>query len=87
MTSSIPILYSFRRCPYAIRARMTLHYSKILLEHREVKLSNKPDTLLKISPKGTVPVLQLKDKSVLDESLDIMQWALSKFDPDDWGLN
>lgn len=84
MKYNLPVLYSFRRCPYAIRARMTLHYCQIKIEHREILLNNKPDTLLKISHKGTVPVLQLQDGTVLDESLDIMRWSLAKADPDDW---
>eukprot|EP01080_Neovahlkampfia_damariscottae_P005478 gene5478-9296_t len=83
MSESLPILYSFRRCPYAIRTRMTLYYSKIPVEIREVRLSNKPKSLLKFSPKGTVPVLILKDK-VIDESLEIIKYALSKNDPNSW---
>jgi glutathione S-transferase len=78
-----PILYSFRRCPYAIRARMTLAYSKISCELREVKLQAKPQALLEASSKATVPVLQLADR-VIDESLDIMHWALARHDPDHW---
>ena len=79
-----PVLYSFRRCPYAIRARMALEYASINCELREVKLSNKPQTMINISNKGTVPVLQLTDGSVIDESLDIMLWALEQDDPDQW---
>jgi glutathione S-transferase len=77
MTASLPILYTFRRCPYAMRARMALYTAKIDHEHREVNLKNKPSELLQISPKGTVPVLQLEDGRLLEESLDIMKWALS----------
>jgi glutathione S-transferase len=73
-----PILYSFRRCPYAIRARLALKLAGLSVEVREVSLKHKPSEMLKFSPKGTVPVLQLADGSVLDESLDIMQWALSQ---------
>lgn len=80
----LPILYSFRRCPYAIRARMALHYAGISVEHREVLLRDKPAEMLAISPKGTVPVLQLPNGKVLEESLDIMYWALSINDPDRW---
>ena len=80
----LPILYSFRRCPYAMRARMALYYSKISYEHREILLSKRPQALYDISPKGTVPVLQLLDGSVSDESIDIMKWALQKSDPDLW---
>ena len=73
-----PILYSFRRCPYAIRARMVLSYMKISVELREVLLNERPKSLYKVSSKGTVPVLLLKDGKVLDESLDIMQWAIKQ---------
>jgi len=83
---SLPVLYSFRRCPYAMRTRLTLKYSQISVELREVKLSQKPNDLLALSAKGTVPVLALTDGSVLDESLDIIQWALSKRDLDNWKL-
>jgi len=73
-----PILYSFRRCPYAIRARMVLSYMEVSVELREVLLNERPQSLYKISSKGTVPVLLLKDGKVLDESLDIMQWAIKQ---------
>ena len=79
-----PILYSFRRCPYAMRARLALLASGTEVELREVKLSAKPDHLLVISPKGTVPVLLLDDGTVIEESLDIMHWALGRSDPDGW---
>ena len=79
-----PILYTFRRCPYAIRARLAIKVSGIEVETREVDLRNKPQAMLECSPKGTVPVLQLADGSVIDESLDIMRWALSIHDPDGW---
>ena len=71
---NLPILYSFRRCPYAMRARMALILASKQCELREILLKNKPDHMLEISPKGTVPVLQLPEK-VLDESLDIISWA------------
>ena len=74
-----PILYSFKRCPYAIRARMALKLADITCEIREVSLSNKPNHMLKISPKGTVPVLILKDK-IIDESIDVINWVISKTD-------
>lgn len=80
MTASLPILYTFRRCPYAMRARMALYVAKIDHEHREVNLKNKPPELLQISPKGTVPVLQFEDGRLLEESLDIMKWALNSPD-------
>jgi len=70
-----PILYSFRRCPYAMRARMALILASKECELREILLKNKPDEMLKISSKGTVPVMQFADK-VLDESLDIISWAM-----------
>jgi len=79
-----PILYSFRRCPYAMRARMALTYANIDIEYREIELQNKPQAMLDVSPKGTVPVLILSDSTVIDESLDIMLWALKQHDPDRW---
>ena len=80
----IPVLYSFRRCPYAMRARMALIASEIAYEHREVVLRDKPAAMLAASPKGTVPVLVLAGGAVVDESIDIMRWALSQNDPEDW---
>ena len=71
-----PILYSFKRCPYAMRARMALKLANIECELREVKLSRKPDHMLEVSPKGTVPVLILEAK-VIDESIEIINWVLS----------
>ena len=71
-----PILYSFIRCPYAMRARMALKLTSIKCEIREVRLNNKPKQMIDISPKGTVPVLVL-EKEVIDESNDIIEWALS----------
>jgi glutathione S-transferase len=84
LKSALPILYSFRRCPYAIRARLAITYSGIPVEIREVQLKQKPEHMLAISPKGTVPVLQLPDGKVIDESLDIMHWALAQNDPENW---
>jgi glutathione S-transferase len=80
----LPILYSFRRCPYAMRARMAVAVSGVQLELREVALREKPSEMLEISPKGTVPVLVLPDGEVLDESLDIMRWALQQSDHENW---
>ena len=77
-----PILYNFRRCPYAIRARLALLHSKVNVEIREVVLRNKPKEFLATSPSGTVPSLKLTN-TVLDESLDIMKWALIQNDPID----
>lgn len=83
MNSNLPVLYSFRRCPYAMRARMALRYAGVRVELREVVLKDKPLELLELSPKGTVPVLSVED-NVLEESLDIMLWALAKRDPEGW---
>lgn len=82
--SELPILYSFRRCPYAIRARMALHYAGVQVELREVLLKDKPASMLAASAKGTVPVFIFPDGKVLDESYDLMRWALSQNDPDHW---
>ena len=77
------ILYSFRRCPYAMRARLALRASGVAYEHREIALKSKPPQMLVASPKGTVPVLCLASGEVLEQSLDIMRWALHQHDP--WG--
>lgn len=82
--SALPILYSYRRCPYAMRARMALQYANIAVEIREISLKDKPAHMLQVSPKATVPVLVLSDGMVIDQSLDIMYWALKKQDPDGW---
>lgn len=82
MTKS-PILYSFRRCPYAMRARMALWMAGITVELREVKLADKPPELGEASPKATVPVLITHD-GVIDESMAIMRWALEQNDPEGW---
>ena len=82
--SALPILYTFRRCPYAMRARMALWVAGIAVELREVKLAAKPPELIAASPKATVPVLVLPDGTVVDESLAIMRWALAQNDPEGW---
>lgn len=79
-----PVLYTFRRCPYAMRARLAIASAGIEVELREVVLRDKPPSMLKASPKGTVPVLALPDGTVIDESIDIMIWALRQSDPDGW---
>lgn len=79
-----PILYSFRRCPYAMRARLALAISETPYELREVHWARKPAAMLAVSSKGTVPVLVLSDGTVLDESLQIMSWALDRYDPETW---
>ncbi|WP_163131104.1 glutathione S-transferase [Agarivorans sp. Alg241-V36] len=78
------ILYSFRRCPYAMRARLAISVSQTPVKLREIVLKHKPPEMLAISPKGTVPVLQLADGQVIDESFDIMLWALKQNDPKAW---
>jgi glutathione S-transferase len=78
------ILYTFRRCPYAIRARLALYASGAAVELREVALRDKPESMLAASPKGSVPVLVLPDGCVIDESWDIMLWALHQHDPESW---
>ncbi|MBH2036112.1 MAG: glutathione S-transferase [Pseudomonadales bacterium] len=78
-------LYSFRRCPYAMRARMALSYSGVAVDIVEVSLRAKPAEMLALSSKGTVPVLNA-DGQVIDESLSIMRWALAQNDPQDWLL-
>jgi glutathione S-transferase len=82
--SALPVLYSFRRCPYAMRARMALWVAGVSVELREVKLAAKPHELIAASPKATVPVLVLADGTVIDESLAIMRWALAQHDPEGW---
>ncbi len=81
---ALPVFYSFRRCPYAMRARLALAYAQCQVELREIVLRDKPQQLVEISPKATVPVLQLQDGRVIDESFDIMQWALQRNDPEQW---
>jgi glutathione S-transferase len=81
---SLPVLYSFRRCPYAIRARMAVTVAETNVELREVVLRDKPAEMVAASAKGTVPVLVLTDGTVIDESLDIMYWALRQRDPNHW---
>lgn len=79
-----PLLYTFRRCPFAIRARLAIKVSGAAVQMQEVSLRAKPIAMLECSPKGTVPVLKFADGSVLEQSLDIMQWALSINDPEQW---
>lgn len=89
-SAPLPVLYSFRRCPYAMRARLALRYAGIVCELREVVLRDKPAAMLELSPKGTVPVLALPGAApataprVIDESLDIMRWALAQRDAEGW---
>ena len=81
--SELPVLYSFRRCPYAMRARLALHASQQSVALREIVLRNKPEDFLKASTSGTVPCL-VGDVETLDESLDIMRWSLGVSDPEGW---
>ena len=81
---TIPILYSFRRCPYCMRAHMALKQAGIQVELREVKLSDMSEEALAVSPDETVPVLVLADGTALDESWEIVKWALLQNDPDNW---
>ncbi len=79
-----PTLYTFRRCPYAMRARLALSAARLDIRVREVVLRDKPAEMLEASPKGTVPVLVLESGEVIDESLDVMHWALAQNDPEGW---
>ena len=81
---SLPVLYSFRRCPYAMRARLAIAASGLHCELREVALRSKPADLLAASPKATVPVLVLPGGGVIEQSLEIMHWALAQNDPQGW---
>ncbi len=83
LVTNLPILYSFRRCPYAMRARMAIAVSGRRVRLREVLLRDKPAEMIAASPKGTVPVLIVGD-NVIDESLAVMDWALAKNDPEGW---
>ena len=81
LPEKLPVLYSFRRCPYAIRARMAIVRTEHKCEHREVILRDRPEHMMEISPKGTVPVMLLPNGEVIEESLEIMQYVLN------WELN
>lgn len=78
---TLPILYSLRHCPFAMRARMAIFKSHQAVELRDVKLTNKPAAMLSASPKGTVPILVVSPTQVIDESLDVMLWSLKCSDP------
>ncbi len=84
MNKTLPVFYSFRRCPYAIRARLAIAYSGQKTILREILLKDKPAAFTNSSPKATVPVLQLVSGDVIDESMDIMFWALKQNDPAHW---
>ena len=82
--TTLPLLYSYRRCPYAMRARLAMLQANRRFQTFEIVMRDKPAALLALSPKGTVPVLHLPDGGVLEESLDIMRWALESPDPEGW---
>ena len=82
-----PRLYTYRRCPYAIRSRLALHQASIDYESIEISLKDKSSEFLALSPKGTVPVLVDVNGEVIEESLEIMLWALNQNDPACWLLN
>jgi len=82
--NALPLLYSYRRCPYAMRARLAMLQANRRFQTFEIVMRDKPAELLALSPKGTVPVLCLPDGGVLEESLDIMRWALEQPDPEGW---
>lgn len=84
MSANRPILYSFRRCPYAMRARMAIAAAGVECRLREVVLREKPVEMLEASPKATVPVIVETDGTVIEESLDVMAWALAQNDPESW---
>ena len=79
-----PILWTFRRCPYAMRTRLAIKASGIKVYLREIQLRSKPEAFVQDSEKATVPVLKLPDGKVIEESLEIMSWALSENDPGKW---
>ena len=81
MNQKIPILFSFRRCPYAMRARIAIKLCSLECEIREINLKLKNKEFLELSPKGTVPVLVLPDDKIIEESMDIIHWAISNNDP------
>ncbi len=85
--NKLPVLYTFKRCPYAMRARMAIYIASVEVEHIEVSLKNKPQSLLDYSPKGTVPVVVTANGEVIDQSRDIMLWALYQADPENWLLH
>jgi glutathione S-transferase len=77
-STDLPLLYSYRRCPYAMRARMALLQAGVAFDVHDIVLRDKPARMLALSPKGTVPVLVLPDGTVIDQSLDIMAWAFAQ---------
>jgi glutathione S-transferase len=84
---SLPILYSLRHCPFAMRARLAIFKSQLPVELRDVVLTNKPQAMLEASAKGTVPILVVSPTQVIDESMDVMLWILGQSDPHNLLLN
>lgn len=82
--TDLPTLYSFRRCPYAMRARLAILASGTSCELREIVLRDKAPEFLEASPKATVPVVVTQSGEVIEESLDVMRWALAQNDPENW---
>ncbi len=83
-SNQLPILYANDTCPYVLRARMALDYAGIDVKHREIDFDNKPPSMIKASPKATTPTLVFDDGRVIDESWDIIKWAMGEYDPDNW---
>ena len=79
-----PILYSFRRCPYCMRAHMALKYAGLKIILRDVKLNDLPAEVLAVSPHATVPSLAISENEYMDESWDIVKWAVQQNDPENW---
>ena len=80
--AKVPVLYSLQNCPYAMRARLAILLAQQTVQIRAITMKDKPDEMLQASPKGTVPVLILDEQKVIDESLDVMLWALNRTDPE-----
>ncbi|MGO2498533.1 MAG: glutathione S-transferase [Vibrio litoralis] len=83
LTEPFPVLYSLRNCPFAMRARMAIYRSQVPVLLRDIVLSDKPPEMLEVSPKGTVPVVVTSCGTVIEESAEVMLWALSENDPED----
>ena len=85
--ASLPLLYTYRRCPYAMRARMALLKAGVVFDVHEISLKQKPAEMFAASPKGTVPVLILPSGAVIEQSLEIMRWAFEERDSGGWWAN
>jgi glutathione S-transferase len=82
--TNLPLLYTYRRCPYAMRARMALLVAGVVIDAYEISLRQKPPAMLAASPKGTVPILVLPNGTVIEQSLELMRWAFEQHDKDSW---